>query len=209
MVAVVVHDHVAVAAILDFKTPPRAAEGLQRLGDPGEGHAEFRSQRDDADGVALVVPAGDVERDRTERFAAAQHAEVRLEIFRMHVIEAVKSGARLAIRDRSRMSAAHARRMAVVRGVDDLPARLTQQLIEDHLDRREVGVIVEVLFLDVQHDGVLGMVKRQRAVAFITLSHKKLTLRIPVRIRPQDRNLRADVMRRMQPADFQHMGRHG
>ena len=90
VVAVIVHDHVAVAAIFDFEPPPRATKGLQRLGDFREGYAEFRGQRDDADGVAHVVPARHVESDRAQRLAAAQHAEVRLEVFRMHIVEAVK-----------------------------------------------------------------------------------------------------------------------
>ena len=107
------------------------------------------------------------------------------------------------------MSAAHARRVDVVGGVDHFPACLAEELIKDHLDRREVGVIVEMLFLDVQHDGVLRVVKGQRPVALIALGNEKFTLRIPVRIRAENRNLRPDVMRRMKTAHFQHVRRHG
>jgi len=46
------------------------------------------------------------------------------------------------------------------------------QLVEDDFDGCEIGVIVEMLFLDVQHDGVLGMVKRERAVTLIALNRR-------------------------------------
>ena len=48
-----------------------------------------------------------------------------------------------------------------------MPARLAEQLVEDRLDRGEVRVVVEMLLLDVQHDGVLGMVEGERAVALV------------------------------------------
>jgi hypothetical protein len=56
-----------------------------------------------------------------------------------------------------------------------------------------------VLLLDVQHDRMLGMIKRERPIALVALHHKQLPLSIPVGIRAENRNLGADVVRRMQP----------
>ena len=97
MVPVVVHNHEPLAAILDFKPPPRTAECLQRLGDFRERHANFRRKRDHARCVAHVMPPRHVQRHRSERFAAARHDEVRLKILRVQCVEAVKSCARLPI----------------------------------------------------------------------------------------------------------------
>ena len=208
VVAVVVHDHVAVAAILDLKAPARAAEGLQRLGDLCEGDAEFRGECDDTDGVAHVVAARHVQRHRAERLAAAQHAEVGLEVLRMHVVEAVEGGARFAIRDRPGMRRADARGVRIVRAEEDVAARLAQELVEDDLDRREVGVIIQMLLLDVQHDRVLGMVEGERAIALVALGHEELALRVPVRVRAEDRDLRADVVRGIHAAHAQDVRGH-
>ena len=48
-----------------------------------------------------------------------------------------------------------------------------------------------------------------RAVAFVALGHKILAARIPMRVLPEDRNLGADIMRRVQPAFPQNMRGHG
>ena len=65
-----------------------------------------------------------------------------------------------------------------------------------------------MLFLDVQDERVLGMEELQRAVALVAFRDKIFAARIPVRVAPEDRNFRADIMRRMQAAAAQDMRRH-
>jgi hypothetical protein len=115
---------------------------------------------------------------------------------------------RFAVRNRAGMWRAEPRRVRVVRAIEDVAACLAEELIEHRLDRREVRVVIEMLLLDVQHDGVLGMVKRERAVTLIAFGDEVLALRIPVRVRAENGNLRADVVRRVQAADFQDVRRH-
>ena len=90
MMPVIVHDHVTLAAILDLEATARAAKCLERLRDIRERNTEFRRQRDHTDRVADVVAAGNVQRDRTERLARADDAEVRLEILRVNIVEPIK-----------------------------------------------------------------------------------------------------------------------
>ena len=49
----------------------------------------------------------------------------------------------------------------------------------------------------------------QCSIALVAFRHKIFAARIPVRIATKDRNLRANVMRRMQPAFTQNMRGHG
>ncbi len=66
-----------------------------------------------------------------------------------------------------------------------------------------------MLLLDIQNERMLGMKKSQRAVALVPFGHEIFSPRIPVRVRSQDRNFRADVMRWMQAAFAQNVRHHG
>src|SRR5438132_7760869 len=52
------------------------------------------------------------------------------------------------------------------------------------------------------------MKQGDRAIAFIAFGHEKFAARVPVRVRPENRDLGADVMRRMQPAFAQNVRGH-
>ena len=66
-----------------------------------------------------------------------------------------------------------------------------------------------MLLLDIQNQDMFGMKTANRAVALVPFGHKIFAARIPMRVLSEDRNFRADVMRRMQPALAQDMRRHG
>ncbi len=208
MMRVIVDHHVAIGAELDLEPPARAAKRLERLRDFRERHAELRGERDDRKRVAHIVPAGDVERDRAERLAVFQRAEMRLEILRVQVVETIYGAGALAVRDRARVRRAEARGVHVVGAIEDVSLGLREQLLEGALDRGEVLVIVEMLLLDVEDDRVLGMVEGDRAVALVALGDHVFAVGIPVRIRAEDRNFRADIVRRMQARVAQDVGRH-
>ena len=80
---------------------------------------------------------------------------------------------------------------------------------KDFFDRGKIGVKIEVLFLDVQNEGVFGMKIFQSTVAFVSFGHKIFSSGVPVRITPENRNLGADIMRRMQSAFAQNVRAHG
>ena len=65
-----------------------------------------------------------------------------------------------------------------------------------------------MLLLDIQNERVLGMKERDRAVALVAFGHEIFAARIPVRVRAENRNFRADVMRRMQSAFAQDVRGH-
>ena len=101
------------------------------------------------------------------------------------------------------------RGVRIVRAIKDRAAGLIEQLRKDRFDRGEVRVKIEMLFLDVQDERVLRIEKAQRAVALVAFRHEIFAARIPMRVRAEQRNFRADIMRRMQPAFAQNMRRHG
>src|SRR5438874_13468255 len=72
--------------------------------------------------------------------------------------------------------------------------------MKDSFDFRQVFVKIEMFRLDIQNQDMFGMRTTNGAVALVPFGHKKLTTRIPVRVLSEDRNFRADVMRRVQPA---------
>ena len=65
-----------------------------------------------------------------------------------------------------------------------------------------------MLFLDVEDERVLRPEVTQRAIALVPFRDKIFAARIPVRVRSENRNLRADVMRGMQPAFAKNMRGH-
>ena len=60
----------------------------------------------------------------------------------------------------------------IFRAVNPMTGRLAQKLAEDGFDGLDAIVEVEMLRLDVEHDGVLRMKIDQRAIAFIAFSHE-------------------------------------
>ena len=198
MMAVVVDDGILLAAVLELEAPPRAAERLQRPRHRRERNAEFHGQGDDARGVADVVPAGDVQRRFAEQFAAPVHVEVRLEILGAQIFEAIVRPAARTERDRAWPAFAKPRGVHVVETVEGAAARAVEQAPENGFDGSEVRIIVEVFFFDVEEDGVLGFEQGHGAVAFVSLGDEVFAAGVPVGVRPEDRDFRADVVARPQ-----------
>src|SRR4030095_8062078 len=115
---------------------------------------------------------------------------------------------RFDIANRTRQFRADPDSPLIVRAVDDFPACLGAKLTVNRVDGREILVVVKMLFLDVQHDRVLWMIKRERSVTFISLRHEKIARRIPMRIGPKDGNLGSNIVRGMQSADSQDVSAH-
>src|SRR5947207_3282786 len=72
-------------------------------------------------------------------------------------------------RDRARMLAANPGGVRVVGAIKNRVTGLIEQLGEDLYNRGEIGVKIEVLFFDVQHEGMLGFEELDGAVALIAL----------------------------------------
>ena len=86
---VVIHDHEPLRTVLDLEPTARTTERFECLCDFWKWNTQLRRQRDHACRIAHVVASGDIQRERTERLAAPCCDEVRLEIFRMHILEPV------------------------------------------------------------------------------------------------------------------------
>ena len=54
--------------------------------------------------------------------------------------------------------------------------------------------------LDVEHQRVFRFEESDRAVALVAFRHEIFAARVPMRVRAQQRNFRANIVRRMQPA---------
>ena len=65
---------------------------------------------------------------------------------------------------------------------------------KNFLDCCKVGIKIEMFLLDIQDERVLGMKQFQRAIALVPLGNEPFAARIPMGIRSQNRNLRADIM---------------
>ena len=89
-----------------------------------------------------------------------------------------------------------------------LPRRAVEQTAEDHFDGGEVRVIIEMFLLDVEQDRVLRLEQRDGAVALVPFSDEILAVGVPMRVCPEDRDFRTDVVTRPQSRRPQDMSRH-
>src|SRR6516165_12073184 len=65
-----------------------------------------------------------------------------------------------------------------------------------------------MLFFDVQENRMLRTVEAQSAIAFITFCNKIFSVWLPMRVCTKNRNLRANIMARAQPAAAKNVRRH-
>src|SRR2546425_13359873 len=91
-------------------------------------------------------------------------------------------------RNRARMTGVKFGEPFVVRAKNNLLRRLRGELLELPADGFPVGVVIQVLFIDVQDNGILRMKIDQRAVAFVSLRHEPTLLiagetRVPRQLR--------------------------
>src|SRR5215213_6334586 len=116
----------------------------------------------------------------------------------MHRLETVVRHARFSVRDTSRMRAADPRGVRVIRAIEYLVAGVREQLAEGLLNRREIGIMIKVLFLNIQDDRVLRMIPNNRPVTLVRFSHEPFARRVPLGVYSENWDLRADVMGRVQ-----------
>src|SRR5437588_2589434 len=65
-----------------------------------------------------------------------------------------------------------------------------------------------MLFFDVQNEGEFGMKILERPIAFVAFRHKIFAAWVPVRVGPENRDFRANVMRRMKSTFAQNVRGH-
>ena len=69
---------------------------------------------------------------------------------------------------------------------------------KDFFDGGEIRIKIKMLFLDIQDEAVLRMEAAQGAIAFVTFGDEIFAARVPVRVRSENWNFGAHVIRRMQ-----------
>ncbi len=206
---VIVHEEEAIALILDLKTPACVLETPERCDHLLERNPEFRGERDHSHSVAHVMTAGDVQDGFAQFFAPAENAENGSEILKVDIGAAIIRRGREAEGNGTWPRPANPRGMLVIHTIKNGAGSLIEQLGKDRFDRGEVRIKIEVLFLNVQNEGVLGFEITQRPVALIAFRDEIFAAPVPVRVRAEERNLRADIMGRMQSALAQNVRGHG
>ena len=208
VVAVVVHHGEALAAVADFKAALGPTEAAQRVLDGLERDTATRGQGDGCERVGDIVLARNAEGGRAEELVFL--IDLKLGVVRLHredvggeivlaapaVADALRAGADLT---------GH----GVFGAMHPEATCLAEDLAEDGLDGFDAVVEVEVLGLDVEHDGVLRVEIDEGAVALIAFGHKELAFGVPVRIGAEDGDLCADVVAGFQAALAQHVGGEG
>ena len=77
------------------------------------------------------------------------------------------------------------------------------------IDCSEILVKIEMLWLDVEHDGVLRVVVDECSIALIALGNKPLAFGVPACVCSQNRNFRAHIVTRLEAPGAEDMGNHG
>ena len=96
----------------------------------------------------------------------------------------------------------------VFSAVDQFALGLLGQSGEDFENVIEIAVVVEVLGFNVENDRMLGVIKGEGAVAFVTFGNHQLTIVRPMGIGAQNGNFRADVVTGFEPGFAQQVGGH-
>ncbi len=135
MMRVIVHEQETLARVFDFEAAARVLKMAQRSRDLGEGHAQLGGERDHAERVAHIMPAGHVQDRFAELLAFAVSAEDAREILQLEIGSAVIGVGREPIGDGARPIRAKTHGVLIIRAVEDVTARLVEQLIEDGVDR--------------------------------------------------------------------------
>ena len=95
----------------------------------------------------------------------------------------------------------------VIGAVDDRPARAFTECGEDLHDFLDIVIEVEMLLLDIEDEAGLRRKERQRAVTFIGFDYEGRAIR-PQGVCAQQRDLRADIVRRILVGLAQDVGEH-
>ena len=141
-------------------------------------------------------------------FFAAINREDRREIAQYDVGRAIIRIFRQSVANHAITRSTYTRRVRIVCTEKDFAAGLSDQLVEHFLDRGQIGIKVEMLFLYIKYKAVFRVKEGNRAVAFIAFGDEEFTASIPVCVRAENRDFSADIMRRMQPALAQDVRGH-
>ncbi len=154
------------------------------------------------------MPPGNAELDAAQGRSLVVDGVERAPALHRHVRRGVV-GVLPAVGDAVGVARADVARAGVVLAVEDLASRLAAEAVEDALDVVEVAVEVQVLRLDVEDDAVLGEVVDERAVALVALGDEVFAVLVPVGVRAQHGDLRADVVAGAEPPFAQQVRREG
>ena len=205
---VIVHEQKTIALILDLKPTPRVLEFTKRSCNFFKWNSKLRSECDHTKGIVHVVFAGNVQGCLAECLAALTNAKKRAEVPQLDIDAAIMGVLRKSVGDSAFAFPTQSSGVRIVNVVENCSARLLDELPKHFFNRSQVGIKIQMLFLDVQNEGVLGMEAAQGAVAFVSFSNKIFAAPIPVCIGSENWNFGADVMRRMESAFAQHVCRH-
>ena len=190
-----------------FEAAAGSAEGFERFGADGKIESELGGECERGAGIDGVVFAGNIQGDAREFFVTAAESEHGTEVGGAEIAQGVMAG--LAVGNGVGESGTDATRAFVICAVDDFARGLAEQLREGRINGGQIGIMVEVFGLDVEHDAVLRMVLHDGAITFVTLGDEKFAARIPACVGAEDGNLRADIMRWMSPGGAEDMRGHG
>src|ERR1043166_8630346 len=103
-------------------------------------------------------------------------------VFQPDIDDAIIGRLVKAIRNCARKRATQPCGILVIDVIKNLAGCLRDQLRENLSNRVEVRIKIQVLLLDIQNERVLGMKKRDGAVALVSFGNEIFAARIPVRV---------------------------
>ena len=207
MMPVVVDEHMKVRGMQHFETPTRAPETFQRGRAPAHVEAQLGGEGQHRGRIDHIVLPRNIKGDPRQLLALPTERKSRGKARGPDIGASISAG--LPVGDSLGATRTNPHRSGIVGTIENFSRRLVEQLTERRVNRRQIGIVVEVLGLDIEHDDVFRMVKDDRAVALIALGHKILPSRIPACVRAEDRDFRANIVRRMRARGTQGMRRHG
>ena len=209
MVSVVVNNRLAWRVVDDFKPALGSAEGFQCGSDRFEGLSDLAGQGECRQCVHCIVGSRDVEQDLPECFSMSADRKAGFEIFSGEVCYLVVSFGTESVGNRTGMGCTNPLRSFVICAVENLARCLTDEAVVNSVDGREILVEIEMLRLDVQHDGMFRMIIDECAITLVSLCDKPLSLRVPAGIGSEDGDFRPDIMAGFKSASPQDMSGHG
>src|SRR5438045_9801749 len=108
-----------------------------------------------------------------------------------------------------RMRSADPPGVDIVGAIKNRAAGLIEKLAKDLVDCGQIGIKIEMLFLDVKDERMFRIEEADGAVALIAFGHKILAAWIPMRIRTEQGNRSANIVGWVGSALPENMGRHG
>ena len=97
----------------------------------------------------------------------------------------------------------------VIRAVENLARCLVDEAFVNGVYRGEILVKIEMLRLNIEHNGMLGVIVDECAVAFIAFGYEPLAFRVPARICSQNRNFSSHIVAGFESSGPQDMCGHG